>query len=272
MSIRVRRRISSTATPPFLGRDTRETFFRYYKNMISSELEESTGISTIYVVAFTPEDAQRITGALLRAAEALINRLNERSETDAVNLAEKAVVDARAQMDDVERRLKDYRAKAGFVDATRENTSEMQTVTRLSTELAQMRAELQREQVMTPAGPAIEALRAKISGYQSELDRRRSSIAGGDASIASRMSGYDELVFEKALVEKAWSTAETSRMAARANAARQHLYLQTIVEPSAPDVPRYPRRMLDLILTAVVAMMAFSMVRTLRQFAVEHAL
>lgn len=258
--------------PSLFGRENRESLYRYYKTMISSEVEESTGISTIDVVAFTPEDAQRLATALLHASENLVNRLNERSETDAVNIAEKAVADARRQMDDVERRLKDYRAKVGFVDAQKEDTAEMQTVTRLSTQLAQMQAEYRRALSLTPGGPAVEALKTKIAAYQSEVDRRKSSIAGGDSSIASRMSGYDELVFEKGLVEKAWSNAEASRMAARASASRQHLYLQTVVDPSAPDVPRYPRRILYFILTAVVAGMAFSIVKTLRQFAVEHAL
>jgi capsular polysaccharide transport system permease protein len=258
--------------PPIFGRDSEENLFRYYQKMVSSEVNESTGLSTISVVAFTPEDAQRVAAALLRAAEALINRLNERSEADAVNIAERAVAEAHREMDDVEERLKDYRSKAGFVDAARENTSEMQTVTRLSTEIAQMRAELQREIEVTPGSPAIEATRAKIGAYQSELDRRRAQITGGDASIASRTSGYDELVFEKTLAEKAWASAEASRVAARANATRQHLYLQTVVEPNSPDVARYPRRMLYLIITAVAAGMAFSIVRTLRQFAIEHAL
>jgi capsular polysaccharide transport system permease protein len=97
-------------------------------------------------------------------------------------------------------------------------------------------------------------------------------MAGDNASIASNMGGYDELVFEKTIAEKAWSAAETARIAARANSERQHLYLQAVVDPNTPDVATYPRRWLYLALTALVAGVAFSIVRALRQFAMEHTL
>jgi capsular polysaccharide transport system permease protein len=258
--------------PNFFTRDTRESYYKYYKRMVSSDIDESTGISTISVIAFTPEDAHRLSSALLRSAEDLINRINERAERDAVGYADKDVVRAYDRVADVEQRLKVFRSEVGFVDAQRESAAALQTITRLSTELAQIRTSLQQQQALTPNSPALASLREKAQSYQDEIARRKSAIAGDTISIASKMDTYDGLMLEKTIAEKALASAENNRLIAQQSATQQHLYLQTVVEPNVADIPTYPRRFLYFLLTFVCSATIFVIIRNMRQFAYEHAL
>jgi capsular polysaccharide transport system permease protein len=258
--------------PNFFTRDTRESYYKYYKRMVTSDIDESTGISTISVVAFTPEDAHRLSAALLRSAEELINRINERAEKDAVGYADKDVERAHGRVADVERRLQQFRGEAGFVDAQHESTAALQTITRLSTELAQIQTSLQQQQVLTPNSPALASLREKAKSYQDEISRRKLAIAGDNVSIASKMATYDGLMLEKTIAEKALASAENNRLLAQQSATQQHLYLQTVVEPNMADIPTYPRRILYFLLTLVCASTIFVIIRNMRQFAYEHAL
>ena len=258
--------------PNFFTRDTRESFYNYYKHMVSSDIDESTGISTISVIAFTPEDAYRLSAALLRSAEDLINRINERAQGDAVGYADKDVVRAHDKVADVEQRLKLFRSEAGFVDAQRESAAALETITRLSTELAQIRTNLQQHQALTPDSPALASLREKAKSYQDEIMRRKLAIAGDNVSIASKMDTYDGLMLEKTIAEKALASAENNRLIAQQSATQQHLYLQTVVEPNMADIPTYPRRFRYFLLTLLCCVTIFAIIRNMRQFAYEHAL
>lgn len=258
--------------PNFFTRDTRESYYKYYKHMVTSDIDESTGISTISVIAFTPEDAHRLSSALLRSAEDLINRINERAERDAVGYADKDVARAHDRVAEVEQRLKLFRSEAGFVDAQHESAAAMQTITRLSTELAQIRTSLQQQQALTPGSPALASLREKAKSYHDEILRRKLAIAGDNASIASKMDTYDGLMLEKTIAEKALASSENNRLMAQQSATQQHLYLQTVVEPNMADIPTYPRRFLYFLLTFVCASTIFVIIRHMRQFAYEHAL
>ncbi|WP_294535477.1 hypothetical protein [uncultured Rhodoblastus sp.] len=258
--------------PNFFTRDTRESYYKYYRRMVTSVIDESTGISTISVVAFTPEDAQRLAAALLRSAEDLINRINERAERDAVGYADKDVVRTHERVADVEHRLKLFRSEAGFVDAQHESAAALQTITRLSTELAQIQTSLQQHQTLTPDSPALASLREKAKSYQDEILRRKLATAGDNVSIASKMDTYDELMLEKMIAEKALASAENNRLMAQQSATQQHLYLQTVVEPNVADIPTYPRRFLYFLLTFVCSVTIFVIIRNMRQFAYEHAL
>lgn len=258
--------------PNFFTHDTRENFYKYYKRMVRSDIDDSTGISTISVVAFTPQDGQRITAALLRSAEDLINRMNERAERDSVGYADKDVERAERRVADAELRLKLFRNQAGFVDAQHESAAALQTITRLSTELSRIQSSLLQQQALTPNSPALASLREKAKSYREEIQRRQSAVAGDQSSIASKMGAYDELMLEKTIAEKALASAESNRVIAQQNATQQHLYLQMVVEPNLPDIPTYPRRILYFILIFVGASTIFLILRSLRQFAYEHAL
>ncbi len=258
--------------PNFYTPDSAEGLYRYFKRMVSSEIDDTTGISTVFVEAFSPQDAQRIARGLVRASEALINKINERSDADAIAVAERDIAEARLRVASVEARLQEYRSRAGFVDVQAENASAVKTITELTTSLARLEATLSKQRLLMPDSPSMPSLEGQVNSLKVEIERRKDAVAGGDGSIASKAGEYGQLVAELDIAQKAWSRAEIYKETARRNAERQHLYLQTIVDANAPDQFTYPRRKLYLFLTFVLTEMIFIIVRYVRQFAYEHAL
>ena len=55
--------------PPIWGSPTQERLFKQYERFVSVEYEHSSGVATLTVQAFRPEDAQRIADALVQRAE-----------------------------------------------------------------------------------------------------------------------------------------------------------------------------------------------------------
>ena len=256
--------------PNFYTAETSESFYRYFTRMVQSELDDATGISTVSVQAFSPNDAQRVARGLIHASEAFVNRVNARSYADAVAGADEDIARAKSRVSGLEERLQQYRSQAGFVDVQAENLSALKTITALSTSLARLEATLNQSRISTPAGPATRSLEAQVASMKDEIARQKKAIAGSDNLIASKAGEYSQLIAELGIAQRAWANAETYKETARRNAERQHLYLQTVVDANAPDQYSLPRRKLYLLLTFIVTEMIFIVVRYIRQYAFEH--
>ena len=257
--------------PNFFTRNTLESYFKYYKRMVTIYIDGGSGIGTISVVAFTPEDAQRVAAGLLRSAEALINRMNDRAQKDAVAYAKTALDEARARLQDAETQLGQYRSRVGMIDPSGETSAAFSTITSLATEIAQLDANIRQREVLTPNAPATAGMREKAASLRAELARRRTEMTSESGSIASKMVAYEQLSLERTIASKALASAEASVVQARKAAEQQHIYLQTVVEPNRSDQPSYPRRTLYFVGMILGCGVMYTILRTLRQFAVEHA-
>ena len=64
-----------------------EALYWTYKRFVSVEAETTSGVSTLLIKAYRPEDAQRMARALLEFSEQLVNQLNERARQDSTEQA-----------------------------------------------------------------------------------------------------------------------------------------------------------------------------------------
>ncbi len=256
--------------PNFYTKDNKEQLYKRYKQMVNVYIDGATGISTIEVSAFRPDDAHTLTAALLAYAEALINRLNERAHKDALEYADKLVIEARRDLSKVEDRLTAYRNQSSMVDPARESAAAADSINRVSTELAQLETALAQQKAVTPSSPSIRSMQEKIKSYYDEIARQRKHLAGEGNTMASTLSGYEQLVIDREMAGKALASAELNRIRARQELEQQHLYLQTVVEPNTPDQAKYPRRILYFAATAGLCLLAYVIVRSIFDIAAEH--
>ncbi|WP_425069218.1 hypothetical protein [Reyranella sp.] len=232
--------------PSMLFGPESEEFHRYFQRMVSVVHTDKTGISTLKVRAFSAADAHRIAAALLGLAEELVNRLNERSQHDAIRSALTEVQLAQSRLIAAQAALTEFRNVEQIVDPT-------QTAVRLSELIGQLAAELGGTQSRihemhsgTSASPQLGALQRKASALQKQIEEERGRISS-DSGLATRIAKYDRLKLERQFAEKTLSDAETELVLARAEAAKQLLYLARVVEPSEPDYPAFPKRVRTLL-------------------------
>jgi capsular polysaccharide transport system permease protein len=74
--------------------------------------------------------------------------------------------------------------------------------------------------------------------------------------LAERIATYDRLTLERDVANRMLTGSETELTRARAEAVRQQLYLERVVEPQLPDFATEPRR-LARILTVFGANLIF---------------
>jgi capsular polysaccharide transport system permease protein len=256
--------------PNFYRRNDREQLYYHYLHMVTADLDTTSGISTVSVTTFRPEDSQNLLNALLQHAEELINRLNDRMMNDAESYAQSVVKRAQDQVVDVGLRLVEFRNSVGSVDPSRESATALDQIAQMTTELAEMQASLQQQISLSPSSPAIPPLRERIRTYQEQIEREKLKIVGADRSLAAKLSEFEKLTLERQLAAREMDSALAGLTAARQDAQRQHLYIQRITEPNLADEAKYPRRVLGLTLAFALFLAIFVVINSIYKGIIEH--
>jgi capsular polysaccharide transport system permease protein len=250
---------------------TDERLWKHFKDFVTIDFDSTTGISTLSVQAFRPEDAHAIADALLLDAEMLINRLSERAQGDAIKTATREVDQSRERARDALNRITDFRRKHEMIDPGRVSTAALETITRLALEIAQTNAQLSELKQASPNSPQTATLRLRIAAYEEQIVRERAALAGTDTSLAPLIAEYERLVLEREFAERTFASAQTALDIARVDAQRQRLFLERISTPGIPDYPKYPKRILSILATFGLCYMLYSIGRRLVADTRAHA-
>jgi capsular polysaccharide transport system permease protein len=257
--------------PTFWLPDDNEFLYRRFQWMASAYVDPVTTISTIEVNAFSPEDAQTLTRAMIGYAEALVNRMNERAYQDSLAMANHFVDEAQKDVDRIGTELQKFRNVSGSIDPTLVSQSKLKVIEGLSTQLAEIEATVAQQASVAPSSPTLTGLRAQAQSYRAEIEKRKLEIAGSTGSEATKLETYEQLTLRRDLGAKALQAAAAQRDQAREDAERQHLYIQMITQPNlSRDFARYPRVTLDLLVLLAICLAIFQLLRKVGQVAAEH--
>lgn len=249
--------------PGWFSRDLREKLFEHYLDFVSIRKDSSTGITTLVVQAFRPEDSVRIAQTLLAGSEALINRLNERARRDTIRAAEREVESAKARAFERREELTVFRTRAGTVDPAKSSQNLLETIGKLSFEAAQVNAQLAEALRNSPQGPQIANFRNRIQAIEQQIVEEKRQIGGSAQALAPIIADYERLVLEREFADRALASALASLENARIESQRQQLYLERVVEPHAADYPSQPKRLLSIAIVLVLSLSAFLIFRSL---------
>lgn len=219
-----------------------ERFYKYLQTMISVVHTDKTGISTLKVRAFSAENAQEIADTLLQLGEGLVNHLNERLLRDAVGRAEAEVIEAQNRVISAQAALTTFRNKELLIDPMRNAVALAELIAKLSAELAATRAQITEAKMNSSSGPQIPILERKVIAIDEQIASERMRVARGSDGLAERIATYDRLILEREFANKTLSANESDLVRAKAEAAKQLLYLERVVEPHQADYSTQPKR------------------------------
>jgi capsular polysaccharide transport system permease protein len=161
-----------------------ESLYRYFGKKVSVQFESSTSITTLSVRAYDAQDARRFNAGLLDQAEKLVNKLNERSRHDLLDVAQKEVDRARKQAIDAAQALAAYRDQAGVVDPEKQAEVQIQMVSKLQDQLIAARIQLDQMKVLAPASSEIAPLESRIAGLEQSIQSEMQRAAGAEVTLA----------------------------------------------------------------------------------------
>jgi capsular polysaccharide transport system permease protein len=238
--------------PSLLYSPREERFYKYFQTMVSVVHTDKTGISTLKVRAFSAESAKEIADTLLQLGEGLVNRLNERLFHDAVGRAEAEVMRAQSRIIAAQAALTGFRNKELLIDPTRNAVALADLIAKLSTELASTRAQIAETKMNSSSSPQLPILERKTTALEEQIASERARVARSSDGIAERIATYEQLTLEREFANKLLNTNEADLVRARAEATKQLLYIEKVVEPHQADYSTQPKRW-SSVLTVFVA-------------------
>ncbi|WP_147413556.1 hypothetical protein [Pseudorhodoplanes sinuspersici] len=242
-----------------------EKLTRYWRWQVDVNVESMSGIITVVVRAFTPEDALAISKAVIAASEKLVNDLSERARRDALKQAQSELTLAENTLQDRIKSMRELRNREGLLDASKTSEVMMKLVGDLRLELAKMESEYaSSRRSMSETSPPMRVLEARIRSARDQLRliesrMTQTSRAGGmaagtaasDPALAESMGRFDRLNLEQGFAQKQYVDAAAAFERARIELDTQHVYLATFLQPVLAQDALYPKK--GWILAALAA-------------------
>ena len=251
--------------------DSFENLHRYYRKMVSVQLESVSSIATLTTRAFTAEDAYVMNERLVEMSEALVNQLNERARQDLIGFASQEVAEAERKAKAAALSVARYRNEQGVIDPEKQSAIPLQQIAKLQDELIATKVQIDQLQTLAKNNPQLPVLRRRARLLEQEIEAETLRVAGSrDHSLASKVAEYQRLTLEKEFAEKMLASAMTTLEQARSEAQRKQLYLERIVQPNKPDAPAEPKRVRAVLVTAIVSLIIWGILSLLAAGIREH--
>ena len=248
-----------------------EALYSAYSRFVAVSADSTSGVSTLDVKAYRPQDAQRIAKALLGFSEQLVNALNERARNDALAVFHREVSTTEARIADIQGRLTAYRIKEKMLDPKTASAGPLTLVAQMNAQLASAKGQLAEIIKNSPNSPHIPLVRTRIAALERLINDERAKITGTNNSVATAVGEYERLDVQLKLAEKTLASSLASLEAARLQAQRQQIYLETIAQPNLADYPLYPKRLESFATVVVTCLVAYGIAWLLIASVREHA-
>jgi capsular polysaccharide transport system permease protein len=254
-------RVGSNASAERLG--------RYWKWMVYSDYDVTTGLGVVRVNAFDPRDSLSIANALLSSANQLVNDIGNQSQQDTVRFAKEQVTRASAQVAVLRGQLTALAAQKGTDSPSvgvLKAADDLATNSR--TNIAQIQGEIGvlMSQLHNPNAPQIEVLREEMAANEHALS---GAVTVANAGATNR---YSDIRTELTNALTVLSSAQAAQSYAEATAASQRLYLTTYVRPTLPESSVAPDRWVDLLMLIGISAMVWMVGMLVRNSILEHGL
>lgn len=258
--------------PGFFSSDTFESFFRFYQKHIIAELDSTTSISTLTVRTFRAQDSQRIAVAELKAAEQLINRMNDRQRENTISASVHEVSLAENHLRAISAQMAEYRNREALLDPLKQSEPMLKAITDLQAMVTSTQVQLAQLEVSTPDSPMITVYKRRMSALLAQIAHANGGITGSDTSLVPKIMAYEDLTVQRELAEKELVVAATAMQTAKTQADRQLMYLDEISQPNRPDYASYPRSVVSILVVFASFLGLYLMARLLINGAREHQL
>lgn len=241
------------------GTPTPEKLLTYYRDQVKVHFNSETGITTLQVHSFTPQDSYELARRLMDLGEKRVNILNTRSYNDSIANARRQLAQAEADLAQVQVRLTQFRQRRADIDPQASGQAQIGLVSGLNTQLAVARAQLAAMgNAISRSSPQYQALSARVAALSGQVAAQSGRLAGGGRAIANDISGFEALQLRQQFLGKRYEAAAASLDKARDQAIRQQLYLVRVVDANMPVKALYPERWRILATVVVALLLAYS--------------
>lgn len=241
--------------------DSKESYLQFYKKHIKVNINDKSGVITVFSQAFDADFAHKLTQKIVERSEWYINSIGHQ-------LAEAQLTFIKGEHQLVEDKLQDaqtkllmFQQKYNLLDPKAEGLAMQQITYTLEGQIAAKQTELKTlKSVMSNKAPQVKLLENELKALLSQLKTERSKLAQNSdeeipvSEILSRFTNY-QIKMELAL--KSYTSSQVSLEKSRIEAYRQIKYLIVVESATLPEENKYPTSFYNISLFLLLLSISF---------------
>jgi capsular polysaccharide transport system permease protein len=249
------------------GNANREKLARFWKSMVYSDYDVTTGLAVVRVKAYSAQDSYAVANALLQQSNDLVNSIGNLSQQDTVRFAQRSVERVQGKVADLRQQIALLSRHGGLDNPSigvlpANNT--LATITRTNVSQIQSEIEVLMRQLHNPNAPQIVMLQQELAANEQALGKAVNIANAGPTNQYADLSA--QLQSTLALL----ASTQVALSNAQVGADAQRLYLTTYVKPILAQSPTGPDRWMDLFLIMLIAGMVWTIGMLFRNSILEH--
>jgi capsular polysaccharide transport system permease protein len=239
-----------------------EKFLRYWKRRVSVDVEGGSGIMSVSVEAFDPDQSLTIAKAVMKEAERMVNDLSVKAREDAVAESTRELKLSAERMTAIRLATRDLRNREGVLDAQKTNEVNLKMIGELRASRINLASQLaigQRD--LGPDSRRIMDIKQQIKDLDDNIARIEQQATSQDPDqkrlLSDALTRFESLENDRKNAEKYYQQVLTAYERARIIASRQIEFFSPIVEPVKAESSLEPRRLLMISLITLGSAILF---------------
>ncbi len=235
------------------GKEPNETFLRFWRKQVTTYIDGPSGIVTLEVRTFDPNDSVQLASAIISESEQLVNELTQRARNDIVSSVGLEVEKASAVYSRSLQDLNRFQQEAGLISPQ----SQALEKGKLLTGLIAQKLEIETRQFVVKRSsaensPAYQQLALTRESLDAQIAALQSQLTGTESeSVSKVLLRFSELETNRIVAEKLYEVARRTYEVVLAESVRKSLYVVVFVHPSIPEESLYPRRIFMPLITFI---------------------
>jgi capsular polysaccharide transport system permease protein len=243
--------------------DPVEDLEKYWRKRVDVKVEALSGILSVDVRAFTPQESQALGAKILELSENLVNDISTRARRDAVAQAKTEMARAEERLQAATAAMRESRNSEGVLDAGAAAEAINKLVTALRMELSRLELDLASQGAAGLDSPQSRVLQSRAAALKAQIADYSRQIAGlgkapGDSSMADRMSVLSRKQIDLDLARQQYAMASAVYENARVDLETQHSYLAVSLRPTLAEKALYPRRWWEWSIIVIPAIIGWA--------------
>ncbi len=253
-----------------------ERLRRYWDKMVVASIDNLSGVVSLEVRAFRPQDALAIAQAILVESEKLVNDISRRKRTDTVAFARDEVARAEKRLKDARGAIEDFRNENGTLDPVKSAEATSRVLVALRTQKIDFENEIATaRRTLSDSSPSVQVLSSRLRAMNDQIATIESQLTskgeGGDNPASKKLARYEGLELEREFSEKLYVLTLAALERSRIEADRQQLYLVTFVPPGLAERALFPNRPAATAVVFACAIAVWSVISLLVAAVKDHS-
>lgn len=260
-----------------LGRDGNDPIRRYSPDLPPEELIEFwdgavdvrfdvvTGITTVSIALFTPEDSDAVARALVTELGILVDHLSEQARNEMLAYVEGEFAVAEERLRQSLDAIEAFRRENEVVSPTETAELGSTVIATLTSEITELRVRLRSLLQNVPNSPQIPVLTDRIASLEAQVAVERAALGGRSpgSALPGQLSVFERLQGEYEIARDSYITTLEMRQQARANATLSMAQLVVFVPPRPAVWSIEPLRWLEVLIMFGAALLIWIIGRIL---------